>query len=1118
MLRLRAIAALGVIAALAVLAPSTLVAQGVTTGAVTGVVTDESGQGIESAQVQVTNRATGYTTGALTRLGGRYFIQGLDVGNRYAVTVRLLGYQAQTIENVRVVLGTATPVDIQLVRQATELAGVTVTATPAEFSPTRQGVATIVTDSVLQSLPSLGRDFTDFTKLTPQVAQPTTDAPSAGGAYNRLNNYTVDGANQNDRFNLGSSEGVPGGATGGRIISLDAVKEFQVLLSPTDVRQGNFAGMLVNAVTKSGTNDWHGGATYSFRNSSMAQNVDFLRNADLTIHQYGFQLGGPIVRDKLHFFVAPEFQERNQPSSGPYIGAPSGTAGLVPADSINRIRTIMASRFDVGTAEQTTNENPLTNLFGRLDWQASASSRVVLRQLWNKAEQFEFSRNTRPFSTQVGAQNSGFRLGSNSFQRENKNQSTALQVFSNFTSGASNEFSAAYNKISDIRIVPNAAPEISVNVCPTPGVASCPVNSVVTFGTEQFSPNNILKQDITELTNNYTMPWGAHTLTFGARLEHTKIYNNFAQRLYGHYLFANIDSLQAGGALNYSLGYDNGGGIAANFRTQQYSLYVQDQWDYSRNLRVTLGVRADLPRLLDNPAYNDSIQRRAGFNTSAIPKSRVLFSPRIGFNWNPGGEDRNQVRGNVGIFTGPPPFIMLGNSYANTGLGLVTLLCTRPTTTPANTVRPAPFVTDVNQLPRSCATATNPSPPPPAPGAAGTAGVNINDPDFKYPQNFVTTAGFDRLLPYDFIFTFEAMYRKAINGLAVVDRNLRGPRLVGGQPYRDRNGRILYADTISSTGAVTNDNQRRIIRIGTPAVNFGEGLIQVTNQSADYNYTLSTQVKRRFGDALNLSAAYTYMEAKDVQSLTSDRAISNWRNGRVYAGLEDDLSTATTSYFERPHRLIVYGSYTLPWKSTQISAFYEGQSGTPFTYTAASGDLNGDGFNGNDPLYIPRNALDTTEIRVGAGTGTAFSLTTPQAIADRQAFEEFIASQDCLDDQRGQIMERNSCRSPWQNRLDVAVRQTIPSIRGQRLTVQLDIVNFLNLLNKEWGQIRLPSTDQNFPQQAVLRQEGRTSGPLSQSMSNFTFEAVPKANGPFRKDQQNQANFYRMQITLKYSF
>jgi outer membrane receptor protein involved in Fe transport len=1102
MFRLRAIAALGVAAALAALTPSTLVAQGVTTGAVTGVVTDESGQGVENVQIQVTNRATGYSTGALTRVGGRYFIQGLEVGPQYAVTARLLGYAPQTVENIRIVIGTATAVDIRLERQATELAGVTVTGTPAEFSPTRQGVATIVTDSVLQSLPSLGRDFTDFTKLTPQVSQPTTDAPSAGGAYNRLNNYTVDGANQNDRFNLGSSEGVPGGATGGRIISLDAVKEFQVLLSPTDVRQGNFAGMLVNAVTKSGTNEWHGGATYSFRNSDMAANVAFLRNADLTIHQYGFSLGGPIIRDKLHFFVAPEFQERNQPSAGPFVGAPAGTAGLVSADTIDRIRQIIGNRFDIGTAGQTTNENPLTNLFGRVDWQATGSTRVVLRQLWNTAEQFEFFRNTNSFNNQAGTQNSGFKLGSNSFTRENKNQSTALQVFTNLPSGASNEFSAAYNKVSDIRIVPNAAPEISVAVT---RVGDTVRNGVVTFGTEQFSPDNILKQDITEISDNFSLPWGAHTFTFGARFEHTKIFNNFAQRLYGHYIFDNLDSLAAGRPRNYSLGYDNGGGIPARFSAQQYSLYAQDQWDYSRNLRLTFGLRADLPRLLDRPAFNDSIQRRAGVNNAANPKSRVLLSPRVGFNWNPGGEDRNQVRGNVGIFTGPPPFIMLGNAYANTGLGLVTLLCSNTD----STNRPPAFVTNVSQLPRSCA-----GRPTPAAGAAGTAGVNVTDPNFKYPQNFVLSAGFDRLLPYDFVFTFEGMYRKAINGLATRDLNLRGPELNGGQPYRDRNGRILYADTILATGAVQNDSNRVITRIGTPGVNFTEGLIQVTNQSADYNYTLSAQIKRRFGASLNMSAAYTYMQSKDVQSLTSDRAISNWRNGRVYAGLESDIDDATTSYFERPHRLIIYGSYTAPWKSTQISAFYEGTSGTPFTYTAVNGDLNGDGNNANDPLYIPRNARDSLEIRIGTGSGTGFRVDTAEAAA----FERFIASHDCLDDQRGRIMERNSCRSPWQNRLDVAIRQHIPTLRGQRLTVQLDIVNFLNLLNKDWGQIELPTVSQNFPQQAVLRQQGRTAGPLNQSYSNFTFEALAKQNGPFFKDQNNQNNFYRMQLTLKYSF
>ena len=1108
MLRLRAIAALGVAAALAALSPSTLAAQGVTTGAVTGVVTDESGQGVENAQIQVTNRATGFTTGGLTRVGGRYFVQGLDVGNQYAVTVRLLGYQPQTVENIRVVLGTATPVDIQLVRQATELAGVTVTAPPTDFSPTRQGVATIVTDSVLQSLPSLGRDFTDFTKLTPQVAQPTTDAPSAGGAYNRLNNYTVDGANQNDRFNLGSSEGVPGGATGGRIISLDAVKEFQVLLSPTDVRQGNFAGMLVNAVTKSGTNEWHGGATYSFRNSSMAADEPFLRDADLTIHQYGFQLGGPIIRDRLHFFIAPEFQERNQPSSGPYRGAPATTPGLVSADTIARIAQIMSTRFDIGTPDRTTNENPLTNLFGRLDYQLTSSTRAVLRQLWNKAEQFEFSRNNRTFNNQAGTQNSGFRLGSNSFSRENENQSTALQLFTNFSSGASNEFSAAYNKISDVRIVPVAAPEISVAVCPASATActtSAARNAVVTFGTEQFSPDNVLKQDITELTDNFTLPWGAHTVTFGARFEHTKIFNNFAQRLYGHYIFDNIDSLVAGRPRNYSLGYDNGGGIPARFSAQLYSAYAQDQWDYSRNLRLTFGLRADMPRLLDKPAFNDSILRRAGINNAATPKSRVLLSPRVGFNWNPGGEDRNQIRGNVGIFTGPPPFIMLGNAYANTGLGLVTLLCSNTD----STNRPPAFVTNVSQLPRSCAGRATP-----APRAAGTAGINVTDPDFKYPQSFVASAGFDRLLPYDFIFTFEGMYRKAINGLAIRELNLRGPEMNGGQRYADRNGRIFYADTILANGTVQNDSNRVITRIGTPGVNFTEGLIQVTNQSADYNYTLSAQLKRRFGESLNLAAAYTFMQSKDVQSLTSDRAISNWRNGRVYAGLESDLGTTTTSYFERPHRIILYGSYIAPWKSTQISAFYEGMAGTPFTYTAV-GDLNGDGNNTNDPIYIPRNATDTLDIRIGAiPSGGSFALNATEA----QAFERFLASHDCLADQRGRIMERNSCRSPWQNRLDVAIRQHIPTLRGQRLTVQLDIVNFLNLLNDKWGQIELPTMADVFPQQPILRQAGRTSGPLNQSYSNFTFESDAKNRGPFFARDNVEANFYRMQITLKYSF
>jgi hypothetical protein len=1107
-----------VAAILAFLAVPDLRAQGVTTGAVGGVVTDSAGNPVSGAQVQVSNPNTGFLVRGTTRDNGRYLVPSLEVGGPYSVAVRRIGFNPETRDNVYVSLSQTTPVDFRLAAQAAQLAGVVV-ATTAEFSSSRTGVETHVSDSVIQRIPTLNRNVVDLVKLSPHVVQIGGGGPSAAGAYNRFNNFTIDGGSQNDRFNLGSSEGVPGAATSGRLISIDAVKELQVLLSPADVRHGNFAGLLMNAVTKAGTNRITGGASYTYRNPDLAANEPFLRNSDFIVRQFGFYLGGPLIRDRLHFFIAPEFQARSQPSVGPFIGATPPEPGTIHADTIARIENAMSAFFPVGGTGFVTNENPLKNLSGRLDFSISSNHRLVFRQLYNTAEVDEFSRNNRTFNASVGQQNSGFRLTSNSFVRENENLSSVLQFFSYLGGGASNEFLAGYNSIRDVRIVPVRAPEISVQTTSLEGTT----NAVVTFGTEQFSPDNLLEQEILEISDSYTRPIGTHRVTVGARYEKTHIFNNFAQRLFGVWAFANIDSLEARRPLNYSLGYSNGGPIAADFNVAQYSLFAQDVWNLTDRLAISFGLRADMPDFLDAPVQNDAIAQRftaAGLpavNTSAKPKSQVLWSPRIGFNWDPTGDRQNQVRGTIGLFTGLAPLIMIGNAYANTGLGLVTLLCT-------GTGVPA-FTTDVDNLPRSCA-----GQPPPAPGQAGTAGVNVTDPDFKYPQNFTTSLGLDRVLPLGFIFTLEGLYRRAVNGVLVRDLNLRGARCAPGTTrnvdgtcpgdayYRDRNDRILYADTISATGAVTNTNQRVITSIGTPAVSFGEGVIHVTNQSRDYSYSISPQLRRQFGEAVDVRVGYTYMRSKDLQSLTSDRAISNWRNGAQFAGLETDLPL-TTSVFERRHRLSGSGTYTFPWRSTDFSFYYSAQSGFPIVYTA-NGDLNGDGFNGNDPIYIPRNATDPNEITfVTSGSGS--SAITAQAQA--QAFESFISEHECLNEQRGEIMERNSCRTPWSNKIDFSLRQSLPEIRGQRLTAQLDIFNFGNFLGRRifnaprWGQTREPVIS-FFPQQQILTVRGRTPGPISQSQSTFNFNASVMQLGAFRQSQTLASNFYQMQLTFKYSF
>ncbi|HEY0303978.1 MAG TPA: TonB-dependent receptor, partial [Longimicrobiales bacterium] len=817
---------------------ATLSAQGLTTGAITGTVLDAQGAPLSGAQVQVMNRATGFRTGTLTRSTGQYFIQGLEIGGPYTVTITSIGHQQIERNDIFVRLSTSTRVDAQMTTQAVELQGIDVTvARTADFTPSRQGVDVQVSDTLVARIPTFSRDFVDMIKLAPQVTFPASGAASGAGAYNRYNTITIDGANQSERFNLSATGGVPGGSAGGKMVSLEAVKEFKVSFTPTDVRQGNFAGMLVNAVSKSGTNDFKGGALFTYRSNQDVLGFNLVgedfRNSQFDVKQYGFHMGGPIIKDRLHFFIAPEFQQRAAPAGGPFYLTGGGTtpndAPTVPLDSLNRIAQIMQSQygFDVGAPFRPDNETPLSNLFGRLDLRINDQHRAVFRQIYNKSEQDEFFNDSDAHNTSALTQTQGQRFRSQAFATDVKNSSSVFQLYSNFGARASNELIVGYNTIRTERLTPVKAPEVSV------GVQVGTTTRAVTFGTEQFSPGNLLDQDIFEIVNNFTYATGNHNFTVGGRLDHTHIFNNFAQGSFGVYKFANMAQLQAGIAQSYAVGYANSrnpADIPADFRVQMFSFYGQDQWNLSDRFTVTAGIRADIPRMLDKPSQNDTLTaafaRVAGapvVRTDATPSTKVLWSPRVGFNWDPTGDQQNQIRGGIGVYTGPPPYILLGNAYANTGLGLVRLACG---VGGASGSQVPTFTLDVNNLPTACAGAQ-----PPAAGQAGTVGVNTTDPDFKYPQFFGISGGFDRRLPFNTVLTVEGLYRKAINGVLVRDLNLRGPRMVGGVAYTDVNGRVLYADTISATGSVTNNNQRWITSLR--GVGFTEGVIDVTNQSED---------------------------------------------------------------------------------------------------------------------------------------------------------------------------------------------------------------------------------------------------------------------------------------------
>jgi hypothetical protein len=1042
-------------------------AQGVTTAAISGTVTDENGRGLPGVRVQVSNQSTGFSGGSTTREGGRYTVQGLPVGGPYTVQVSGAGRTTQTRTDLTLALGQNLRLDFQLPLQAVEIAGLTVEAEANPLlSASSKGAATLVSDSALRRLPTLNRNFTDFVNLTPQISK-TGPGLSGGGVNNRFNNIQIDGSSENDLFGLGST-GQPGGQANGRSISVEAVKEYQVLLTPFDVRQGNFAGALINAVTKSGTNEFHGSVFAYTRNEDLARSQPYITEYNQT--QYGFSLGGPIIKDRVHFFVAPEFQSRSSPAAGPYFGQAADAQTPIPVSQadLERFRRLLEGYgIEPGSATAFTQSNPLANVFARIDVQIPEwNSRLVLRDNYGHAEDQVFSRSSRFFP-----------LSSYEYDFTSTKNAIVGQLFTNLNSGANNELFIGYNPIRDRRASPNKAPLVMVSV-PNPNGGTTTLEA----GTEQFSQGNELDQDIFELTDNFTFPVGAtHSVTVGTHNEFYHIRNLFAESSYGVYSFSSLDAFEAGTPTTYRVAADLGGGIEARFNGVSYGLYAQDQWQPSDRFSLTAGIRADLPRLLDEPAHTQLVEDVFGRNTEDIPSFPIQWSPRIGFNWDVTGDEANQVRGGVGVFVGRPAFVWVGNSYQNSGSGLGILNCS----TSSNAPGLAPeFVADWSDQPRTCANGVGL-------GTGVVGPVNLMSDDLKFPSTLRYTLAYDRRLPGGWVATLEGLYTKGLSNFFYENLNLKGPQGVG--PH----GRVMYG-TISESGfsnPVVEDTR------------FAE-VIDVRNQSKDYAYNLTAQLQRRFSDWFELRGSYTYSKVRDVMSLTSSRAISNWRFGRTLIGDQTDQELGI-SLFDQPHKVLISGMFTAPWRKypTDFNFIYTGQSGSPFTYVyggfSGRGDLNADGSTGNDPIYVPTDATDPSEILFQDARDLS-------AAEQAQAFEEFIQQSACLSAHRGEILPRNSCRNRWQNFLDVSIRQSVPTIRGQSATIELGIFNFLNLVNPNWGLVRTATGNSTA---FLLTTVGQTSEDIATGEPIFEYTTN---NPEFTWD--TLGSNYQIQLALRYSF
>jgi hypothetical protein len=891
-----------------------------TSGGLQGLVTMKSDKSpLPGASVEAVHVPTGTRYAAVTTAGGRFNILNVRVGGPYEVTVRLSGFKTQAQKGIEIGLGEKRnlgfELDLEGVQQAVE---VTAQEIPL-INPDRMGSTQAVSEAEIKALPTIRRQFQDFVRTSPYVNVQPSDSTqttiSIAGMNNRYNTIQIDGAVNNDLFGLAAT-GTPGGQTDTQPISLDTIQEIQVAISPYDIKQGGFTGGAINAITRSGTNDFHGSDYGSKRNQSYISSKvpqaygDALDKPIATFNsdQLGARVGGPILKDRLFFFASGERNKLSQPTNGSADGSTVNTykdpAGAAQFQSV-LINQYGYNPGGLGDYNQRTNSYPM--LLGKLDLNVTNSNQVSFRYNYVDAlsDTLGQSRSTSAYTFE----NSGYTI-------TDKTNSGVLQVNSVFGAESFNQGRVGYQTISDIRAVPAAFP--SVYVCNAPNT-SCTGGGTYALvaGTERSSGANSLDQKILEVTDDYSLIKGNHTFTIGTHNEFFKFDNLFVQDVYGTYFFNTIADLQAGKAARYQVQFGTPGfNPASQFGAQQWGLYVGDQWRVSNSLTLNLGIRGDLPRLTDNPTYNPLVQSTFGVDTSKVPDNQLVISPRLGFNWTPGGSGKDQVRGGIGVFAGRTPFVWISNEYGNTGIGITNLSSTN-----------VAFNPDPNNPPKNF--------PP------GTSAITVNgiDPNFKFPKVLRSTLGYDRELPFGIRGTVEAMYTKTLEDVFYYDIN----KVPSG------NTTFYGAPIYQNLSTKFND------------------MILLSNTTKGEQQNLVVQLEKRFPFGLYVNGSYAYMNAKSAFEATSSVAYSNWQfqtgNGDIYT------QQLTRSFFDVPNRfnLVVSQAFKTGPLNHNVGLIYFAQSGQPYSILMG-GDPNHDGASGNDQLFVPKNYSDVVWKGAGAPT------------------------------------------------------------------------------------------------------------------------------------------------------
>ncbi len=1026
----------------------------VTTASMSGSIMSENEELI-GATILATHLPSGAAYGAIANEKGKYNLPNMRIGGPYRIETSYIGYTNNNMENIFLTLGQKLKLDFELVAEGVTIGGVEIIgALDPILNGEKTGASTTIGRDELKNLPTISRSAEDYTRLNPMSAK----GGSFAGRNDQFNNYSLNGTIFNNPFGLDAA--TPGGQSDAQPVSLDAIDQISVNIAPYDITQSGFTGASINAVTKSGTNNFEGTAYGFYRNSAMTGgkvNDTEVPTGDLSSLQTGFSIGGPLIKNKAFFFANLEITKRSDLGSlfEPNTGSGASNESRVLQSDMQLISDLLMSEhgYDTGAFSNFRNNRDNTKGIIKLDFNLNKNHK--LSASYNFLDAFKeqpahpsaLGRRGPDFTT-LQFQNSGYRIN-------NKINSGIIELNSVFGSGMANNLKVGYTTFRDNRN-PFSEP------FPVLNISKNGINYIIA-GHEPFSVNNVLSQNVFQITNDFNLYKNNHSLTFGTSFEKFSFDNSFNLTSYGFRLFApGVDISEAEALIKsddfagevqaardaFTNNNSDDSWALAQTKLGQWSLYAQDEYQANDKLSLTFGLRIDIP-LYFNTAdlIQENIDRKGGsiddggvyapdvtyyndkgeainYNHTDLPTGNILFNPRLGFNYDVEGDRSSQIRGGTGLFSGRFPAVWIGNQVAN----------------------PDFFF------------------------------YNMTDPDFKFPQVWRTSLGFDKKIK-DWTGTVDLLYTKDLHAQMVQNQGLKLPT----NTLNGVDNRPIYGAEDRAEGPFGGSTNAYVF----------------TNTDKGYSFNASFQLQRSWANNF-VMVGYNYLKAEEVNSVDAEISSDAYDRNPANISHTNEADLAPSLYGNK-HRFIAAMSKKFEYGeryATTVSLFGEYAQGARFSYTYA-GDINNDGSGLNDLIYIP------TDIEIDALT---FSGDAAAQSAQKEAFKSYIEQDDYLSDNRGDYAKRYDALSPWFGSLDLRILQDIGVSSGNKFQVSLDVLNLGNLISSSWG----------------VTQRATNTG-LNQPIS----VAVTDGDPVYTFDQANQQTFYddfglssrwQAQIGLRYIF